>query len=149
MTRSDTEALRSIDRLFERYGRFHRHRVNKAIHWICVPLILWSILGLLWSVAPVAAYIGIAAALAFYVWLSLPLTLGMAAVLALMLFVLTRLGERTLVVSAIVFIAAWIGQFVGHSIERSKPSFLEDVRSFLVAPAWLLGAVYRRLGIPY
>jgi len=123
--------------------------VNKAIHWICVPLILWSILGLLWSVAPVAAYIGIAAALAFYVWLSLPLTLGMAAVLALMLFVLTRLGERTLVVSAIVFIAAWIGQFVGHSIERSKPSFLEDVRSFLVAPAWLLGAVYRRLGIPY
>ena len=149
MTRSDTEALRSIDRLFERYGRFHRHRVNKAIHWICVPLILWSILGLLWSVAPVAAYIGIAAALAFYVRLSLPLTLGMAAVLALMLFVLTRLGERTLVVSAIVFIAAWIGQFVGHSIERSKPSFLEDVRSFLVAPAWLLGAVYRRLGIPY
>ena len=123
--------------------------MNKAIHWICVPLILWSILGLLWSVAPVAAYIGIAAALAFYVWLSLPLTLGMAAVLALMLFVLTRLGERTLVVSAIVFIAAWIGQFVGHSIERSKPSFLEDVRSFLVAPAWLLGAVYRRLGIPY
>jgi len=123
--------------------------VNKAIHWICVPLILWSILGLLWSVAPVAAYIGIAAALAFYVRLSLPLTLGMAAVLALMLFVLTRLGERTLVVSAIVFIAAWIGQFVGHSIERSKPSFLEDVRSFLVAPAWLLGAVYRRLGIPY
>jgi len=67
----------------------------------------------------------------------------------LMLYALTWLGEQTLLVSVIVFIAAWIGQFVGHAIERSKPSFLEDVRSFLVAPAWLLAFVYRRLGIAY
>ena len=62
---------------------------------------------------------------------------------------LTWLGERTLVVSAAVFVGAWIGQFVGHAIERSRPSFLEDLRSFLVGPAWLLGFVYRRLGIAY
>ena len=137
------------DALFERYGRHHRNPVNKAVHWICVPLIVWSVLGLLWSAAPVAAYAALAVALAFYLWLSVPLALGMAAVLAVMLYALTWLGERALVVSAVVFVLAWIGQFIGHGIERSRPSFTEDVRSFLVGPAWLLGFVYRRLGIGY
>ena len=135
--------------LFERYGTHHRNPLNKALHWICVPLIVWSVLGLLWSVAPLAAYLAIAGALVFYLWLSVPIALGMALVLAVMLYALTWLGERTLIVSVVVFVAAWIGQFVGHAIERSRPSFLEDVRSFLVGPAWLLGFVYRRLGIDF
>jgi uncharacterized membrane protein YGL010W len=137
------------DALFERYGRYHRHPMNKAVHWICVPLIVWSVMGLLWSAAPLVAYAATAAALAFYLWLSVPIALGMAVVLAVMLYALTWLGERTLIVSAGVFVAAWIGQFIGHAIERSRPSFLEDVRSFLVGPAWLLGFVYRRLGIAF
>ena len=141
--------MAKADALFERYGRHHRNPMNKALHWICVPLIVWSVLGLLWSAAPLAAYVALAAALAFYLWLSVPLALGMAAVLAVMLYALTWLGERTLVVSAAVFVGAWIGQFVGHAVEGSRPSFLEDLRSFLVGPAWLLGFVYRRLGIAY
>jgi len=141
--------MAKADALFERYGSHHRNRLNKAAHWICVPLIVWSVLGLLWSAAPLAAYAASAAALAFYFWLSIPLALGMAVVLAAMLYAVTWLGELTLVVSAVVFVAAWIGQFVGHAIERSRPSFLEDLRSFLVGPAWLLGFVYRRLGIDY
>jgi uncharacterized membrane protein YGL010W len=146
---TNTISMRPVELLFDRYGGYHRHPANKALHWVCVPLIVWSVLGLLWSATPVAAYVAIAAALAFYLWLSVPIALGMAAVLAAMLYVLTWLGERTLVVSAAVFVAAWVGQFVGHAIERSRPSFLEDVRSFLVGPAWLLGFVYRRLGIAF
>ena len=141
--------MRSVDLLFDRYGGYHRHPINKAFHWVCVPLIVWSVMGLLWSVAPLAAYVATAAALAFYLWLSVPLALGMAVVLGVMLYSLSWLGERTLIVSAAVFVAAWIGQFIGHAIERSRPSFLEDVRSFLVGPAWLLGFVYRRLGIAF
>jgi uncharacterized membrane protein YGL010W len=139
--------MRPVDLLFNRYGGYHRHPVNKAIHWVCVPLIVWSLMGLLWAAAPIAAYAAVAAALGFYLWLSVPIALGMAAVLGAMLYALTWLGERTLIVSAVVFVAAWAAQFVGHAIERSRPSFLEDVRSFLVGPAWLLGFVYRRLGI--
>lgn len=141
--------MRPVDLLFDRYGKYHRHRVNKVIHWLCVPLIVWSVLALLWSAAPIAAYVGAAAALGFYLWLSVPIALGMAAVLAAMLYALTWLGERALVVALVVFVVAWIGQFVGHAIERSRPSFLDDVRSFLVGPAWLLGSVYRRLGIAF
>jgi uncharacterized membrane protein YGL010W len=141
--------MQTVDQLFEHYDGFHRHPANKAIHWVCVPLIVWSVLGLIWSVSSIAAYFVIGAALIFYVWLSLPLALGMLAVIAAMLYALTLLGERALAVSAVVFVLAWIGQFVGHGIERSRPSFTEDVRSFLVGPAWLMGFIYRRLGIRY
>lgn len=140
---------RTITRLFERYEEFHRQRANKAIHWLCVPLIVWSVLGVLWWLSPLAAYVAIGASVAFYLWLSVPLALGMLVVLAAMLYPLLLLGSRVLIVSVAVFIAAWIGQFIGHAIEGRRPAFLEDVRFFLVAPAWLLGFVYRRLGIAY
>lgn len=141
--------MRMVDQLFERYGEFHRHPANKAIHWICVPLIVWSVLGAVWWLSPIAAYLAIAASLAFYLWLSMPLALGMLAVLLVMLYPLPLLGSQVLIVSAAVFIAAWIAQFIGHAIEGRKPAFLDDVKSLLVGPAWLLAFVYRRLGIAY
>ena len=141
--------MRTVDILFERYGEFHRNAANKAIHWICVPLIVWSLLGMLWSASPIVACIAIAASMAFYVWLSLPIAVGMLGVIALMVYPLTLLGPRALVVSIGVFVAAWIGQFIGHVLEGRKPAFMEDMRSLLVGPAWLLGFVYRRFGIAY
>jgi uncharacterized membrane protein YGL010W len=48
-----------------------------------------------------------------------------------------------------VFVAAWVAQFIGHSIEGKKPSFLEDLQFLLIGPLWLLADVYRRLGIRY
>jgi uncharacterized membrane protein YGL010W len=141
--------MRAVEALFDRYGGYHRHPVNKAIHWVCVPLIVWSVLGILWALSPVVAWLAIGTALVFYARLSVPIAVGMAVVGAAMIYALTWLGDRALVVSVAVFAAAWIGQFVGHGIERSRPSFTEDVRSFLVAPAWLLGFIYRRLGIAY
>ena len=141
--------MRKIDDLFERYGESHRNPANKAIHWICVPLITWSVLAALWACSPVAAYVGIGLALAFYAWLSPPIALGMFAVVALMVYPLTILGTNVLAIAAVVFALAWIGQFIGHMIEGRKPSFFEDVKFLLVGPAWLLGFIYRRAGIPY
>jgi uncharacterized membrane protein YGL010W len=141
--------MRKIDELFARYGESHRHPANKAIHWICVPLITWSLLGLLWSAAPAAAYALVAIAVAFYLWLSVPLAVGMLVLVALMLLPLLLLGPHVLPVSIAVFVAAWIGQFIGHLIEGAKPSFFEDLKFLLVGPAWLLAFVYRRLGIAY
>jgi uncharacterized membrane protein YGL010W len=149
MAGAGEDTVRTVDRLFERYAEFHRNPANKAIHWICVPLIVWSVLGAIWSLSPIAAYVAIAASLAFYLWLSIPLALGMLVVLLAMLYPLNLLGSQALIVSIAVFIAAWIGQFIGHAIEGRKPAFFEDIKSLLVGPAWLLGFVYRRLGIAY
>jgi uncharacterized membrane protein YGL010W len=142
-------SARRVDELLSRYSEFHCNPTNKAIHWVCVPLIVWSALGMVWAASPVAAYVVIAASMAFYLWLSIPLALGMTVVIALMVWPLAVLGSRTLLLSVAIFGAAWIGQFIGHVIERRKPAFIEDVRSLLVGPVWLLADLYRKLGIRY
>jgi uncharacterized membrane protein YGL010W len=48
-----------------------------------------------------------------------------------------------------VFIVAWIGQFVGHKIEGKKPSFFDDLRFLLIGPLFVLGILYRRVGIQH
>ena len=141
--------MRKVDELFLRYGESHRHPANEAIHWICVPLITWSVLAALWVLSPAVAYVGIGLAVAFYAWLSVQIAVGMLALFALMVYPLTILGSNTLWVAAAVFGLAWIGQFIGHAIEGRKPSFLEDVKFLLVGPAWLLHFIYRRVGIAY
>jgi len=140
---------RRIDELFARYGESHRNPANKAIHWVCVPLITWSVIALLWSWTPIAAYALIAASIAFYALLSPVIAVGMLGVSAALVYPLTLLGTHALLTAVVVFVAAWIGQFIGHRIEGRKPSFLDDVKFLLIGPAWLLGHVYRRLGIAY
>jgi len=141
--------MRKIDELFRRYGESHRNPTNKAIHWTCVPLITWSLLAALWAWMPIAAYVLIALAVVFYISLSLPIAIGMLLVSGVMVLTLRVIGEHLLIVAIVVFIAAWIGQFIGHKIEGKKPSFVEDVKFLLIGPAWLLGFVFRKLGIAY
>ena len=43
-------ANRSIQQWFDEYGESHQNPTNKAIHWICVPLIFFSIVGLIASI---------------------------------------------------------------------------------------------------
>ena len=141
--------MRKIDELFSRYGESHRNPTNKAIHWICVPLITWSLLAALWAWTPLAACALIALAVVFYVSLSLPIAIGMLALSGFIVLTLTVVTEHLLTVATVVFVIAWIGQFIGHKIEGKKPSFLEDIKFLLIGPAWLLGFVYRRFGIAY
>jgi uncharacterized membrane protein YGL010W len=104
---------------------------------------------MLWAASALVACAAIAAMILFYLFLSVPLAFGMLAVVAGMAWALTLLGDRLLMVSVLTFAAAWIGQFIGHAIEGRKPAFVDDLRSFLVAPVWLLGDLYRRLGLGY
>ena len=49
----------------------------------------------------------------------------------------------------ILFVVGWLFQFIGHKVEGKKPSFFEDLQFLLIGPAWLLAAIYRKLGIRY
>ncbi len=141
--------MRKVDALFQRYGESHRNPTNKAIHWLCVPLITWSVLAALWAWTPIAVYVVIALAIVFYVRLSFAIAIGMLIVSALIVLTFSLVTQHLLLVAIGVFAAAWIGQFIGHIIEGKKPSFVEDIQFLLVGPAWLLAFVYRRLGIGY
>jgi uncharacterized membrane protein YGL010W len=159
--------VRKIDRLLSEYGESHQNATNKAIHWICVPLIFFSIVGLIASIPsnmvrtifgetnPYANWALVALILVsfYYLTLSIPLTVGMLLFGALCLVfinIIVRLNFAPLwVVSIVIFVLAWIGQFYGHKVEGKKPSFLKDIQFLLVGPAWLMHFVYKRLGIPY
>ncbi|MGH8493954.1 MAG: DUF962 domain-containing protein [Moraxellaceae bacterium] len=138
--------MKTLNAWLDEYSESHRNPVNKNIHWICVPVIYFCVLGLLYALHPWAAYAGVLVGLVFYVPLSLSLAAGMLAISVLML-ALIRVTPNILWVSAALFVAAWIGQFYGHKVEGKKPSFFKDLQFLLVGPVWLLNFVYQRLGI--
>ncbi len=154
--------MRSVHEWFDSYGQGHQHPANRAIHWVCVPAILWCVIALLW-VIPVPAGLGrpglwsvvaMFAAYLYYNKLSRNIGYGMAAtfiVLALMTAGLHHLlGSRGLLWLAIaVFVVAWIGQFMGHRIEGRRPAFLADLSYLLIGPAWLLGKMLRRWNVSW
>jgi len=142
--------MRTIDTLLTQYGESHRNHVNEWVHIVCVPLIVFSLLGLLWSVHPSVALLGSIIALYYYYKLSRPFAVVMLAMLAAMLGVLLLMPAMTILpLSLGVFVLAWIGQFIGHQIEGKKPSFLDDLRFLLVGPLFVLGFLYRRLRLAY
>jgi uncharacterized membrane protein YGL010W len=141
--------MRKLDVLLDRYGETHQNPVNKAIHWVCVPLIMWSALAAMWVASPLVACGFVALALVYYAWLSMPIAIGMLAMVALMIAPLPLVGANTLRIAIAVFVLAWIGQFVGHAIEGRKPKFLEDLQFMLIGPAWLLQFVFRGAGIRF
>lgn len=154
---------KTADQWFSEYGESHQNHTNELFHWVCVPVIFYSVAGLLWSIphpeffAAVPylnwATIAFAFVFVFYVRLSLPLAVGMtlfmAGVVALLLWHEAVCPFPVWKSSLILFVVAWIGQFIGHKIEGAKPSFFKDVQFLLIGPAWLMHFIYRKLGIGY
>jgi len=115
-----------------------------------VPVIVFTLLGILWAIHPLAALAASAGALRWYFKLSRPFALGMLAMTAAMLGLLALMPPPTVLpVSLAIFVVAWIGQFIGHQIEGRKPSFLDDLRFLLVGPLFVLSFLYRRLHVAY
>lgn len=154
--------VRDIDNWLSEYSESHGHVINKLLHWICVPAIIFSILGLLWQMkipAPLDVLLpenlAITAALmclVYYFMLSLRLALGMVLVCGAMLLLidwLDRLQAILWEICLVVFICAWAGQFIGHIVEGKRPSFFKDLQFLLIGPLWLLAGVYRKLRISY
>ena len=140
----------NIHALLEQYSDSHRNPTNERFHFVCVPLIVFSLLGILWAIHPVAALATVGWAMWYYVQLSKPFAWGMLAMSALMLAILALMPLMTVLpLSIAVFVVAWIGQFIGHKIEGKKPSFLDDLRFLLIGPLFVLGFLYRRLGLAY
>lgn len=138
---------RRVDALLAHYGESHRDPRNEAIHCVAIPLIMLSLVGLLSALHPWVAYAFVAASLVYYARLS-PVFLAAMAVLTVVALVLVHtMGDRVLPISAAIFVAAWIAQFVGHRLEGRKPSFFEDLQYLWVGPLFVLSLLFRKLGI--
>jgi uncharacterized membrane protein YGL010W len=164
--------MRTMQNWLDDYGVSHQNKTNKAIHWVCVPIIFFSVIGLLASIPhsfmgkaldlseAIVPYIHfgtvvVVFALVFYIRLSIAMAIGILTYCIICLFVVAFLasnepfGFKLWQISLTLFILAWIVQFIGHKIEGAKPSFIDDLQFLLIGPAWLIHFIYKKLGIKY
>lgn len=152
--------MRTIESWLSEYGESHQNPTNKLVHWVCVPVIFFCVVGLLYGVklgiqlTPTLelnlAMVVLVATILYYVRLSPTLAVGMALFAAVCLVICQAIetsGLSLWQVSLALFVLAWIGQFWGHKIEGKKPSFLKDLQFLMIGPAWLMSFIYQRLGI--
>lgn len=160
---------RPIDILFDSYSANHQNPTNKLIHWICVPLIVFSLIGLLTAIPfPHIGFLGkynmyinwfsfvLAITIYYYSTLSPILSYLMLFFFGICYFFVIQLeylekngGPALWQVSLAIFVLAWAGQFVGHKIEGKKPSFLEDLKFLLIGPIWLLHFLLKNVNVKY
>jgi uncharacterized membrane protein YGL010W len=156
--------MRPLQSWLDEYGESHQNGFNKKVHFICVPLIFFSVLGLLASIPLPHFYwnsdgyyfhlgtLALVLGLLFYLRLSYTMFLGITLFGLLCLEIIQQLhsaGISLFISSLVIFVLAWIGQFYGHKVEGKKPSFLKDLQFLLIGPAWIIAFLYKKIGLRY
>jgi uncharacterized membrane protein YGL010W len=155
--------MKTINQWLAEYGESHQNPTNKTVHWVCVPLIVWSIVGLFhsikipfFSIGSIQGSVGIVVLMLtfiYYFMLSKPLSVGLFIFSAACIYICHLIEQSGIAplwqFSVTIFVLAWIGQFWGHKVEGKKPSFFKDLQYLMIGPAWLMSFIYQRLGINY
>ena len=129
-------ASKNLAQWLAEYNESHRHPQNKALHWLCVPAIFFSIMGLLINLNAALAVVLTLAVVLFYWRLSAALAVAMVLFMVVC-WALVWLLPPGYALYWVIFVLAWIGQFVGHKLEGKKPSFFQDIQFLLIGPAWV------------
>lgn len=147
--------MKTAQEYFDEYAESHQNKTNQRIHYICVPLIFFSVIGLLMSIPTTflkdlmklynplvenwAFVIGIVIG-TFYLRLGFWYLIKMMLVVMVSIILNFWLGNHVnlLTTSILIFVLAWIGQFYGHKVEGAKPSFLKDLEFLLIGPLWVI-----------
>jgi uncharacterized membrane protein YGL010W len=147
--------MKTAQHWFDEYAISHQNNTNQAIHYICVPAIFFSVIGLLSSIPKVLLEKGFAlhnpflenwASIVVVLLLIFYLRLGFWYFMNMLFFsLLCIIGNYWLgsfgnlaLISLAIFVIAWAGQFYGHHIEGKKPSFAKDLQFLLIGPLWVL-----------
>lgn len=158
--------MRELQSLLSEYGESHKNSTNKLIHWVCVPLIFFSIVALIYAIpseilkATIGDYwlanwatIALVIVVIYYFKLSEVVALGMLVFSIICLLVCSLLTASISTplwkIALLIFVLAWIGQFYGHKIEGKKPSFLKDLQFLLIGPAWLMHFILEKWKVKY
>ena len=153
--------MKTAQQWFDEYAISHQNKTNKRLHSICVPVILFGIIGLLMSIPkeilennfglynPLienwAAVIGIIISF-FYLHLGFWYFIEMLFVILLCIIGNYWLSNNTnlLYASIIIFVLGWIGQYWGYKIEGKKPSFAKDLQFLLIGPLWVIQKIGKK-----
>jgi uncharacterized membrane protein YGL010W len=146
---TSTYPARKVDTLLAHYGESHQNPSNELIHFVAIPLIVVSLVGLMFAVHPYIAYAFLAASMVYYARLSMVFLISMAVFSAGVLWLVHAMGAQALQISGGIFVAGWIAQFIGHKLEGKKPSFFEDIQYLWVGPLFVLSKLFIKLEIKW
>ncbi|MGZ3789369.1 MAG: Mpo1 family 2-hydroxy fatty acid dioxygenase [Bacteriovorax sp.] len=148
--------MNRLERYLNEYALSHQNKTNVLIHKICVPAIMFSVLGILkampvpdsWPLWLDLSYFAIAGSLIFYGGLkNIRVLLAMALFFVPQVLILEFLRPRFFLLSLFIFVVAWILQFIGHKIEGKRPSFFKDLFFLLIGPVWVVTFFAEQMGI--
>lgn len=129
--------MKTISEWLDEYSESHQNKTNKLIHWVCVPAIYFSIIGIMAHFSALLTALLLVLAFVFYARLDIVLAVAMAALTLMMAWFIWVLPVGVGFFIAL-FVFAWIGQFYGHKVEGKKPSFFKDLQFLLIGPLWCM-----------
>jgi hypothetical protein len=156
---------RKIDLIIEQFEVSHQNKANRALQWLCIPLITFGILGMVWSIPfPHLTFLGryngfvnwasfiIAFAIYYYYKLSPLLSYGILLfVFACSAGIVTLENlhksnswpEMGLVCLGLALIGV-IVKVVGVKMEHTAPDGATFAKSLLDGPLWLTYLLFRK-----
>ncbi|HEU4887292.1 MAG TPA: Mpo1-like protein [Thermoanaerobaculia bacterium] len=139
--------MQTVEALFADYASYHQTKGNKVFHRLGIPMIMFSLIGMLTHVTLFdvgtirldAAMVLIALSSAYYFIVEWRLGIAMIAVSIVFYFVSAAIP---LLLNAILFVLGWIFQFIGHKVyEHKNPAFFRNFVHLLIGPLWILNDV--------
>ncbi len=147
-----------MDMLTE-YAASHQHPFNIFVHMIGIPTIMLGILiPLTWvgfevgDVRVSLAHILILGFLIFYLSLDILFATVFAVAALLLLLLAEKLGNypgsMSWYIAAFCLVSGYIGQFIGHAVEKSKPVLIEHpIQAHLAAPFFTVVELFKLAGL--
>lgn len=154
--------MSETDRWLENYGDSHVNVEFGAIYWVAVVTLAIGTVGLLWSLPIPEQFARISpalnwgstflmAAVVYYFIISMSLAIGMLPFVFGIAAINARLAGSSssiLQVSSILVALSLAGLWLGQRRNGGFRAVVRDVQLVMIAPAWLLSVLYRKLGIP-
>ena|SRR3569833_2113150 len=156
--------LSPVDELFSKYSENYQTPSQKLIHWVCLVVIIFSLLGISWAIPfPhldfLKSYNGffnwssfVIAALIYYYYRLMPsLSFIMFVLLFIFAYGVTKMadwqnagGPPLLIVSAVLFIAAAVLQFSNLKLKGKSAPFGDWLKFMIISPLWVLHFGFRK-----
>lgn len=135
------------------YKQYHTHPVNKIIHFFCIPIIAFCFLNFFSSINLIIKYhnyfnilhapFDILITLFYCIYYTFFWPSHISSIMIPFYLILCgaahdfRNNNNWLKLNTILFITAWILQFLGHYIEGNRPALMDSLsQAFLTAPAF-------------
>ena len=150
----------------EFYKKYHTNNINKWIHFLCIPMIILSIILLLNNyyiihesyTKKIVNKIKLSSAIIFiYIIAYFNLSLEIGLIMTIYFIVIKSFSNYIIsnynhyLISKYLFICGWLFQFIGHYyIEGKKPALIDSlIQSFFQAPLFSLDVIYPQLFINF